>query len=320
MKWLTQTNRRCLDKTRNNKNTVIVLCPSLHTALHHCQRHTKELWKEGLPYQKSTTTKHPAIYTQRKCTKPKYHVCFLRNMTELKKLCHHSQCDHVNTSTTQHKYVENINCAVVCLFSSVFVRLGGMHWMFDSQTHSVVGHEKMDVCVSVRGRNECASEYLCVCVCPVLSWRLNGLSPTDLVPLSRDIIRALFSLGQIVLSETHIVWVKDCVWAIFQCHRLSCGLETVLCVCKASHVICMECCVKQCSQVQHSCGLWCMCSVTALYVLLCEINILFLRYWNLPCPSAHQVQLCNCCFTLLDLRHCERTIRIHWIQWTNQSS
>lgn len=81
IKCLTQTNRRCLDKTRNNKNTVIVMCPSLHTALHHCQRHTKEVWKEGLPYQKSTTTKYPTICTQRKCTKPKYHVCFLRNMT-----------------------------------------------------------------------------------------------------------------------------------------------------------------------------------------------------------------------------------------------
>lgn len=50
----------------------------------------------------------------------------------------------------------------------------------------------------------CVFESVCVCVC-ILPCHLAGLSPTDLVPLSRDIIRAVFSLGQIVLSETQIV-------------------------------------------------------------------------------------------------------------------
>lgn len=53
-----------------------------------------------------------------------------------------------------------------------------------------------------------ANESVCVCVSclawPGLACHLAGLSPTDLVPLSSDIIRAVFSLGQIVLSETQI--------------------------------------------------------------------------------------------------------------------
>ena len=63
--------------------------------------------------------------------------------------------------------------------------------------HPAIDYEEMDVCFFVRGRG------VCVCVC--VSCHLAGLSPADLVPLSCDIIRAIISLGQIVLSEAQIV-------------------------------------------------------------------------------------------------------------------
>lgn len=59
----------------------------------------------------------------------------------------------------------------------------------------------------------CEWGEVCVCMCGVcvLPCHLVGLSLTDLVPLSCDIIRAVFRLGQIVLSETQTVWVTDSV-------------------------------------------------------------------------------------------------------------
>lgn len=83
-------------------------------------------------------------------------------------------------------------------------------------------------CVSLWGGGEG-----CVCVC--VSCHLAGLSPADLVPLSCDIIRAIISLGQIVLSEAQIVWVTGCVG-----HFFVCAVEMAQCAHTASGVKCRK--------------------------------------------------------------------------------
>lgn len=57
----------------------------------------------------------------------------------------------------------------------------------------------------------CVGGGVCVCLAPSSA----GLSPADLVPLSCDIIRAIFSLGQAVLSKTQTLWVTDSVGNYF---------------------------------------------------------------------------------------------------------
>lgn len=105
-------------------------------------------------------------------------------------------------------------------------------------------------CAQLLSVRKWTSVYVCGgrCVCPALS--SAGLSPADLVPLSCDIIRAIFSLGQAVLSKTQTLWVTDSVG-----NFLSSQFFVVLmmqCACTVSGVKCRKQDVSCFSLVWHT--------------------------------------------------------------------